>query len=242
MTRPKAILFDLDETLVSSELDGREAVWAETLDPHLHRLPGRTRDQIVRAVEAELRWFRSDPARDREGRLDMARTRVRIVQAALGRFGFHDPILAADLADGFHASRERRMRLFDDAHHVLDALKAAGVQLCLITNGESAVQRAKVERFDLGHRFHHIQIEGEHAFGKPEPAAYAHALQRLGAGPAEAWIVGDNLEWEVTVPLSLGFARAVWFDGHRRGLPSSAAVRPEHTASELRAVLAMIEA
>ena len=34
-------------------------------------------------------------------------------------------------------------------------------------------------RFDLGHRFDHIQIEGEFGQGKPELAVYRHALERL---------------------------------------------------------------
>ena len=237
--RPKAILFDLDDTLISYSGD-RVAVWTDALGPLVHRLGGHGIEKIIPAVEAEARWFWSEPVRHREGRLNIAAARRRIVAGGLGRLGLDDAALIEEVSQRFHLSREARLRLFDDAHHVLDTIKAAGFRLCLITNGEAAVQRAKVERFDLGRRFHHIQIEGEHPFGKPEPAAYAHALEKLEAVAAEAWIIGDNLEWEVQVPQRLGFARAIWFDGHGRGLPVKTGVRPTHSLGLLRDLLPML--
>jgi FMN phosphatase YigB (HAD superfamily) len=38
-------------------------------------------------------------------------------------------------------------------------------------------------RSALEHRFDHIQIEGEHGFGKLEERAYNHAMEVLGVGP-----------------------------------------------------------
>ncbi len=89
------------------------------------------------------------------------------------------------------------------------------MRLALITNGAAEPQRAKVIRFALEHRFDHIQIEGEHGFGKPEERAYTHAMAALGVGPRETWMVGDNLEWEVVAPQRLGI-HAIWHDGYRR--------------------------
>ncbi len=89
------------------------------------------------------------------------------------------------------------MFVFPGAHEAIDALKALGVKLALVTNGAADTQRAKVERFELAHRFDHIQIEGEHGFGKPEERAYLHAMEALGVTARDTWMIGDNLEWEV---------------------------------------------
>ncbi len=127
------------------------------------------------------------------------------------------------------------MHLFPDAHAVVDAFRARGVRLALVTNGSAAGQRAKIGRFDLAQRFDHIQIEGEHGFGKPEERAYRHALQVLGVDPAETWMVGDNLEWEVAAPQRLGI-HAIWVDGPGEGLPAGSMVRPDRiirTVTEL---------
>src|SRR5215472_690229 len=79
------------------------------------------------------------------------------------------------LADAYNALHDEELSLFPDAHETLDRLKELGIKLALITNGAAEPQRAKVVRFALEHRFDHIQIEGEHGFGKPEERAYKHA-------------------------------------------------------------------
>jgi hypothetical protein len=70
----------------------------------------------------------------------------------------------------------------------------------------------------IGPYVDHIQIEGEHGFGKPEEQAYTHAMEVLGVGPHETWMVGDNLEWEIVAPQRLG-VYAIWHDGYGVGLP-----------------------
>ena len=128
------------------------------------------------------------------------------------------------------------MRLFPDAHEVIDALKSRGTRLALVTNGAAEAQRAKIKRFDLACRFDHIQIEGEHGFGKPEERAYIHAMQRLGIAAGETWIVGDNLEWEVEAPQRLGIY-AVWYDGYGTGLPPGCPIRPDRIIRSLAELL-----
>jgi putative hydrolase of the HAD superfamily len=129
------------------------------------------------------------------------------------------------------------MHVFPDAHATIDALRARGVKLALITNGDGAGQRAKIVRFELTHRFDHIQIEGEHGFGKPEPRAYVHAMETLGVAPHETWIVGDNLEWEVIAPQKLGL-HTIWYNPHGDGLPEGHAARPDRIIRMLGELLA----
>ena len=121
---------------------------------------------------------------------------------------------------------------FPGAHDAIDGRKAHGVRLALVTNGAAQTQRAKVERFELAHRFDHIQIEGEHGFGKPEERAYLHAMQALGVTAQETWMIGDNLEWEVEAPQRLGIY-AIWIDVHGDGLPAESTVRPDRIIRSL---------
>ena len=158
--------------------------------------------------------------------------------AALAAAG-HAPLstdLATRLADRFTAYREEQMFVFPGAHDAIDALKARGVKLALVTNGAAGPQRAKVERFALAHRFDHIQIEGEHGFGKPEERAYLHAMEALGVTAPETWMVGDNLEWEVEAPQRLGIY-AIWIDVHGEGLPAESTVKPDRIIRSLTELL-----
>ena len=108
--------------------------------------------------------------------------------------------------------------------------------LALVTNGAAELQRAKIDRFDLARRFHHIQIEGEHGFGKPEERAYRHAMTTLGVAAAETWMVGDNLEWEVAAPQRLGI-HAIWYDPAGEGVPPGSTAKPDRIVQSLSELL-----
>jgi putative hydrolase of the HAD superfamily len=144
--------------------------------------------------------------------------------------------VAHRLGDRFSDFREQEMKLFPDAHHVLDTLKQRGARLGLVTNGASAPQRSKIKRFDLEHRSLHIQIEGEHDFGKPDDRAYAHAPRTLGVDARETWMVVDNLEWEVAAPQRLGI-HAIWLDSAGKGLPRDSGVKPDRIIRALSELL-----
>ena len=238
MSLPRAILFDLDDTLIRAYAQPEEAwrrllhVFAAHLDAHDEAAIERVRI----AVMEESRAFWNDQAAAAKWRLNIPQARRLAVRNGLNRLGQSDDALADKIADAFTEMRRNEYRLYPDAHATVDALRARGVKLALVTNGAAEFQRAKIERFDLAHRFHHIQIEGEHGFGKPEPRAYLHALERLGVGARDSWMVGDNLEWEVAAPQRLGI-HAIWFDAHGAGLPEGSLVRPDRVVRKLSELL-----
>jgi len=146
------------------------------------------------------------------------------------------PEIGERMADRFTLIRDDELSVFPGAHETLDRLKQLGVLLALVTNGAAEPQRAKVLRFALEERFDHVQIEGEHGFGKPEERAYTHAMEALGVGPRETWMVGDNLEWDIVAPQRLGIY-AIWYDGYATGLPSDCPVRPDRIIRSLPELL-----
>ena len=239
MKLPRAIMFDLDDTVLRAY--GRPgSAWLAVADELAGELGPLTPVEVADAVAAFARDFWADAGRHRYWRMRLSEARREIVAgslAGLARAGRRVPStdVARQLADRYSAYRDEQMCLFPDALDVIDAFRARGVRLGLVTNGAAGAQRAKIMRFDLAHRFDHIQIEGEHGFGKPEDRAYLHAMDKLGTRAHETWMVGDNLEWEVTAPQRLGIY-AVWFDGEGKGLPQGSGIRPDRivrTLSEL---------
>ena len=241
--RPKAILFDLDDTLISPG-SHRTAFWRDSLA--LARgaaagpdaWPPEDLDDLVAAIDRSARWFWSEPARHRTGRLDLAAARFRILDVGLGPDGRFAEAARRDIADRCGVLMRESTALYPDAVATLEGLAAEGVRLALVTNGAAEVQREKIERFDLERHFDHVQIEGEAGVGKPEPEAYRRALAALGARPEETWMVGDNLEWEVAAPRRLGI-HAVWRDPREVGrLPARATVAPDRIVARLSELLA----
>jgi putative hydrolase of the HAD superfamily len=235
---PRAMLIDMDDTILSAY--GRpEIAWNNVAAEFSEEFAPLSSQQVAAAVLDSGRRFWSTA--DAAWRLKLAEARHVVVRdgfAALAAAG-HPPLpmdLATRLADRFSAYREEEMFIFPGAHDAIDALKALGVKLALVTNGAAGPQRAKVERFALTHRFDHIQIEGEHGFGKPEERAYLHAMQALGVTAAETWMVGDNLEWEVEAPQRLGIY-AIWIDVHGDGLPADSTIKPDRIIRSLSELL-----
>ena len=238
---PRAILFDLDDTIISAY--GRpELAWSAVIGEFTSSLAPLSNSAVVKAVLATASSFWSDPQRHREWRQKIRDARREIVALAFAEMSARgESIPSGDvqrrLADRFSDYRNENLQLFPDAHAVIDSLRVQGVKLALITNGASEHQREKIARFELENRFDHIQIEGELGFGKPEPRAYLHAMKTLGVEAHETWMVGDNLEWEVIAPQKLGIY-AIWYDPHGDGLPADSSARPDRIVRTLFELLA----
>jgi putative hydrolase of the HAD superfamily len=234
---PRAMLIDMDDTILSA-YGQPDIAWNYIAAEFRREFGPLSPHQVAAAVLASARSFWS--AAGAEWRLKLEEARrvvVRDAFAALATNGHSLPSeLATRIADRFTAYREEEMFIFPGAHDAIDALRALGVKLALVTNGGALTQRAKVERFELAHRFHHIQIEGEHGFGKPEERAYLHAMDALGVTAADSWMIGDNLEWEVEVPQKLGIY-AIWMDVHGEGLPPGSTVKPDRIIRSLGELL-----
>jgi len=235
---PRAILFDLDETLIS--FGRRPLLFREVAEEFAEVLAPVPPAEVGEALEAHMRWFWSDEDRHRQWRFRLEAARIECVSQVFARLADRapgaTPKAARDFAVRFHAYREAQARFFPGAIEAVDELKARGVKLALVTNGDAAAQRDKIARFDLVRRFDHVQIEGEAGFGKPEERAYRHALQALGVAAHEAWMVGDNLEWEVAAPQRLGIY-AIWHDHLGAGLPPDSPVRPDRIITSIAELL-----
>ena len=119
-----------------------------------------------------------------------------------------------------------------DAIETVRWLRESGRRLALLTNGAAAAQRRKIARFEIADLFDAILVEGELGFGKPDERVYHRALGALGVTPADAWMVGDNLDFDVAAPQKLGLS-AVWIDVRGAGLPDESAVKPDYIVRSL---------
>jgi putative hydrolase of the HAD superfamily len=238
---PPAILLDLDDTILSA-FGQAEGQWQRVIASFIEHLAPHPPNEVIAAIQAYSKYLWADQARHKHWRHRIGEARRHIVQSAFaelcGKSGRPVPPaeICDSLADRFNELHEAELRMFPGAHETLDRLKELGVKLALVTNGAAAPQRRKVVRFALEHRFDHIQIEGEHGFGKPEEQAYRHAMAALGVKAEETWMVGDNLEWEVVAPQRLGIY-AIWYDGYGVGLPPDSPVRPDRIIRSLPELL-----
>jgi putative hydrolase of the HAD superfamily len=225
----RAVLFDLDDTLLDYT-GAVEACWTAAC-AHGVRAgvdPGALADK----VHEVRRWFWADPERHRRERTSMVRAWTKIADRALADLGAASPALAATIAEDFASRRERGARLFDDARPCLDALRGRRIPLGLVTNGDAAMQRAKLARHQLEHDFDVVVIEGEFGTGKPDPRVYRHALEALGIQASDTVMIGDNYEWDVAGALAVGIG-GIFIDRAGKGVPAKTTVRPTRVIDTL---------
>ena len=225
MHLPRAILFDLDDTIVAYEAAG-EGCWQEACTQYAAQLQGLMIDAVYAAIQERSLWFWSDPERFRLGRLNLAEARRQVVAAALEQLGAPNPVAAEAIARLRTELHEQRIVPFPGALAVLQQLHQTPTRLGLVTNGASDKQRAKINHYNLSVFFDCIVVEGEFGCGKPDERVFRHALRQLDTAPAEAWMVGDNLLHDIAPAQALGLT-GIWHDYRGKGLPAHAPCQPD---------------
>jgi putative hydrolase of the HAD superfamily len=228
---PRAVFFDLDDTLIAHTETPR-ASWQEVFVLYSSRFDALLREKLLAAIFEYSQWFWSDQVRHKRGRQDLRSARREIVAGAFLAQKIDDPLLSVALADSFSIRREAAIGLFPHVIETLHCLRDQGLKLGLITNGESKGQRYKIDKFGLAPLFDVIQIEEEVGLGKPEPGVYELALRSFQLGPSDAWMVGDNLVWDIEAAQRTGLF-AVWVDYDRQGLPADSRILPDRIIHSL---------
>jgi putative hydrolase of the HAD superfamily len=188
MKLPRAILFDLDDTILVA-FGPAQSQWQRTIAAFADQLGPIEATVIAAAIEAASTEVWANPARYKYWRHRTGAARRRIVAtafAALAVAGHPVPPEAVGnaLADAHNTLHDEELSLFPDAHETLDRLKQLGIKLALTQRGCRA-PACQGRAFRPRTPFDHIQIEGEHGFGKPEERAYNHAMEVLGEHPRQ---------------------------------------------------------
>ena len=147
-----------------------------------------------------------------------ASTASRLWDDALQLFGINSPSLARDFAAYYSELRATTALAFEDSAPVLEALRADGYRLAVITNGPGDIQRHKLAIAGLDSYFDAVIASTDVGAGKPDRIVFEAALEATGAEAASTWHIGDNLSTDVGGALDAGL-KAAWLNrsGEVRG-------------------------
>jgi putative hydrolase of the HAD superfamily len=230
---PRAVIFDLDETLIVEE-----ATAHASLRSAARHVPGADPDRVVevvvRAARAAWRtgphyrlaralglgswealWAGFDGCHvSVEGLAAWAPTyRRQAWLAAVAELGVDDPGVAAAMAATYVEAQRAGHPLIEGAGEAVREAAARG-RVGLLTNGPPDVQRRKLDRSGLAGCFDAVVVSAETGVGKPSPEAFGLVLDALGARPEEAVMVGDSWERDIEGALATGI-RPVWIAAGR---------------------------
>jgi putative hydrolase of the HAD superfamily len=235
---PKAILLDMDDTIISFDHGvDTDACWIEAFTRHL------TNDidlqKLIISLKGIAKWYWSDPDRHRLGRMDLFKARQEIIMSALVQCNITDERqITEGIALTYGEERDKAVALFPGAIETIRQLRDRGIKLALLTNGNAETQWVKIRRFNLAPLFDCVLVEGEFGVGKPDARIYNHALECLGVKANEAWMIGDNFEWEIAAPQRIGI-KGIWMDHKGAGVPASS-VQPYRIIKNLSEVIALL--
>lgn len=228
---PKAILFDLDDTIISFDA-GCVPAWEEVCYAFSEKTGIVEYISLLDTINETRKWYWRDPERHRLGRLNLDPARFEVVRLALEKLGCGSDDDAVEITDSYLRLQEEKIHLFPSSIDTIEILKARGVKLVLITNGMSVKQRTKINKFELEKYFDFILIEEEQGFGKPDLRVFARALELLGLKAKEVWMVGDNLVWDVEAPQKLGIY-SIWNDFKQQGVPTDSHIKPDRIINSI---------
>src|SRR5579875_1149734 len=232
----RAIIFDMDETLIADDeatyralaqvgayaheqagVDGE--LLARTAYAHAQRMwmrgPVFQYCEILGISASEGLWghFESDNNSHLQVLHDWVPAyRREVWRYALEQQGIADSSLVERLSELFRARRIACQRLFPESIAVLQALRR-DYKLALLTNGAPDLQHEKINYFQLAPYFEVIVVSGEVGVGKPQPAIFQTVLKRLEVAPQDAIMVGDSLERDI-VGASRSGMKGVWVNRH----------------------------
>jgi 2-haloalkanoic acid dehalogenase type II len=224
MSRIKAVFFDLDDTLCDDASAWRACACkaAELGASHAPEIDvPRLVDEFLQI--SERYWISLEPIQEKRALKDV---RAEQWREALTVCGINaPPDLATLMADEYGRRRSTEIALFPDAIPTLQALRAAGLKLALLTNGLASTHVEKVAHLGLESLVDHVVIAGALGHFKPDAPIFHYALNLCEAAPDEAIMVGDDPANDIAGAQVVGI-KAFWFNPGGKAYPQGLA-RPE---------------
>ncbi|SLN56665.1 phosphoglycolate phosphatase [Oceanibacterium hippocampi] len=168
-----AIIFDLDGTLVDTAPDLHGALQAALA--HVGR-PGIPLERVKHLVGAGARALVERGLDETGGRDDDA-----LVETAFAAFLAH-----------YGENLSVASRPYPGMVAALDALEARGARFAVCTNKPEVYSRRLLDELGLSHRFRALLGGDSLPVRKPDPAHILTTMERFGAQPHEAVMIGDT--------------------------------------------------
>jgi HAD superfamily hydrolase (TIGR01509 family) len=213
--KPRAVLIDLDDTLFDHRASARRALAsAAACDPALEAVAFDALEARHRAILEDLH------ARVLDGRMTVDEARALRFRMLVEEQGETCDAARLDrLTAAYRGAYHSGWTCLAGARDLLVELKRRDVRIAVVTNNIVSEQVAKLKRLELASLVDALVVSEAVGVSKPDAGIFLHALGELGAGPAEAVMLGDSWTADIEGALGAGI-RAVWFNP--RGAPRPA--------------------
>lgn len=206
---PRTILFDLDDTIFDHVLTSRAAL--QELRAAEALLRRRTLMELWKEYVRLLEEVHPEVLAGRIS-IDQARTQrfLRLTEFCGGRISEQE---AEEFSRRYRSRYRKLRRAVPGAPELLQRLHGRTV-IGIVTNNQVAEQEEKLAYLGIRDLVDFLVVSEGVGVAKPEPKIFEVALERAGAAPKEAVMLGDSWASDVLGARAAG-VRAVWFNRFR---------------------------
>ncbi|XP_069743804.1 N-acylneuraminate-9-phosphatase [Narcine bancroftii] len=228
----EALLFDLDNTLVDTARASRQG--ERQVKDLLKSQYGYEESAANRVLEKFNTQLQKN--NDLAMGVNVDEERISLFEMALQETDGLDPDrgLATECYFLWKTTRLQHIHIPEEVKAMLKSL-CQSYKLLLLTNGNSVVQREKINVCQCQRYFDTIVVGGEHPEQKPAPSIFQKCLQLLGVKPEACMMIGDNLETDIKGGLNAGLGATVWVNNNN--LKCQEAAMPDFTVKSVLEVM-----
>lgn len=205
----RAVLFDLDDTLVDHQYASRAAIAG--VRERFAALQSRELDELVAENQRILDSMHHEVAL---GTRDVADARIERYRRLLA-FAGHPDARAAAAAELHRRVYQANRRCVEGALELVTLLRS-WLRVAVVTNNTNAEQEEKLATFGFAPFVDALVTSEEVGAAKPDPRIFRAALDRLACEPHEAVMIGDAWVQDILGATGAGI-RALWLN--RNALP-----------------------
>jgi HAD superfamily hydrolase (TIGR01549 family) len=202
----RAVLFDLDDTLVDHHFASRAALAG--VRERFTALKSRELDELARENQRILDSMHEEVAL---GRRDVADARIERYRRLFAFVG-EAPTRAAAAAELHRRTYQANRRCVEGALELVTHLKSR-LRVVVVTNNTTAEQTEKLATFGFAPLVDALVTSEDVGAAKPDRRMFDAALQRVACEPHEAVMIGDAWVHDVLGATSAGI-RALWLNRH----------------------------
>jgi putative hydrolase of the HAD superfamily len=203
---PKAILFDLDDTLITHK-EALQLALTSVYPNHPELERRYDLQSFVEAWKESLRWDYKNLPGDKHSEEERRISRIRNIWGAAD-YDASDTFCLMVAAEYFQIYKDNCI-LHDDVPSMLEHF--SGVPLGVVTNGYVYQQNQKLRQSGVDGCFRVVVTSEEAGVGKPAPFIFCLVCQKLEVNPEDAVFVGDLLETDALGAQAAGL-NGIWLN------------------------------
>jgi putative hydrolase of the HAD superfamily len=203
---PRAVLFDLDNTLVHRNLGFAAYARQFVIDFRAALAESETAESVAAVIMES----------DCGGYLPSGSPFTSIKQAVtvglVNEFAWRDPPSLERILAHWSDLSPTHVVEMPGALSLIDGLVDRGLAVGIVSNGAERTRRMAVEALGIGQSVRSLLSSERAGVRKPDTRIFAIAAQELGVEPDECWFVGDHPVNDIVGALATGM-QAVWLRG-----------------------------